>query len=213
MADAPSLRQIAQSPTPFSAWLGVVLLFSLFGLIVLAIVGPSPRGDTYEQKRAKDREKKLQDLRKQDADALNSYGWIDKQKGLARIPIGEAMKLTVADLAGKKPTAAGPIATPEPQPAAAAAGVATPPAAAAPASPSPAGTPKASSVEGHGAKTQPAAEVNPPPAAPGTQPGASASPAASAPPSARPPVSPAPNASASPPGSPLPVRGGTPQSM
>ncbi len=28
-----------------------------------------------------------------EADALNSYGWVDKEKGIVRIPIPEAMKL------------------------------------------------------------------------------------------------------------------------
>src|SRR6266853_1613724 len=47
MADTEQVG--AQSPAPFSTWLGVVLLFALFGAIVVAVVGPSPRGDTYEQ--------------------------------------------------------------------------------------------------------------------------------------------------------------------
>src|SRR5438552_10238114 len=114
MADAESIRQVAQSRAPFSTWLGVVLLFALFGVIVLAVIGPSPRGDDYEQKRAKAREEKLKTLH-EEAKALGTYGWIDKTKGVARLPIDRAMQLTVAELAGKKPTAAGPIATPAPQ--------------------------------------------------------------------------------------------------
>ncbi len=41
-----------QSPAPFSTWVGVVLLFALFGVIVVAVIGPGPRGDTYERMRA-----------------------------------------------------------------------------------------------------------------------------------------------------------------
>ena len=63
MADIQSIRQVAHARTPFSAWLGVVLLFALFGVIVLAVIGPWPRGDTYEQKRAKAREEKLKAAR------------------------------------------------------------------------------------------------------------------------------------------------------
>ena len=37
----------------------------------------------------------LQDLRTQEDRILNSYGWVDKNAGIARIPIEEAMKLTV----------------------------------------------------------------------------------------------------------------------
>jgi len=180
MADAESIHQAAQVRTPFSAWLGVVLLFALFGVIVLAVIGPSPRGDTYEQKRAKAREEKLKAARADDAKALTTYSWIDKQKDTVRIPIQRAMELAVTELAQKKPAPAGPIATPEPQASAVATGAATP-SPAATASPSPTGTPKATSVAGPSSESrnQPAAAVNPPPAPPGTQPGASASPAAS----------------------------------
>jgi hypothetical protein len=37
----------------------------------------------------------LQDLRAQEDRILNSYGWIDKNTGVVRIPIDEAMKLVV----------------------------------------------------------------------------------------------------------------------
>ena len=37
----------------------------------------------------------LQDLRAQEEQILNSYGWIDKNTGVVRIPIEEAMKLMV----------------------------------------------------------------------------------------------------------------------
>ena len=37
----------------------------------------------------------MSDLRKQEDDLLGSYGWVDKNGGVVRIPIGEAMRLTV----------------------------------------------------------------------------------------------------------------------
>jgi hypothetical protein len=37
----------------------------------------------------------LQQFRAQEQHLLTSYGWIDKEKGIARIPVGEAMKLVV----------------------------------------------------------------------------------------------------------------------
>ena len=93
----------------FSTWVGVVLLFAFFGLLALVIVKASPRGDTYEKKRAEARVKKLEDAQKENLTALTTYGRVDKSKGLARIPINDAMKLTLAELAEKKPAAAGPI--------------------------------------------------------------------------------------------------------
>jgi hypothetical protein len=207
MAD-PDIR----SPAPFGTWFGVVLLFVLFGAIVLAIIGPSPRGNDYEQKRAEAREKKLKDLREEDAKALTTYSWIDKTKGSVRIPIERAMQLTLADLANKKPAPAYPIATPAPENVAAPSG----PTAASPAPatmPQPRQSPKATSVEGPKSESrgQPAAATNPPGAQPATQPGPAATPAASPKSSAAvAPVSPSPAQIATPPGSPLPVRGASP---
>src|ERR1700724_4104329 len=98
MADTQTIRQVAQTRAPLSTWRGVVLLFALFGVIVLAVIGPAPRGDTYEQKRAKAREEKLKAARDEETKTLTSYGWIDKNKGVARIPITRAMELTVVEL-------------------------------------------------------------------------------------------------------------------
>ena len=152
MADEESLRQVAQSPAPFSVWLGIVLLFALFGVIVLAIIGPAPRGDSYEQTRVKKRLDGLKTLREQDAQALTTYAWVDKSKGVARIPIERSMELMVAQLAQKTPAPAGPIATPSP-----------PAAASAPASPAAPATSPAVPA----ATAAPSSSVTPSPTAPG----------------------------------------------
>ena len=181
MAEPESLRQVAYSRAPLSTWLGIVLLFTLFGMIVLAVMGPAPRGSDYEETRAKKRAEILKTTRDEAAKALTTYGWIDKNKGVAHIPIARAMELTVAQLAQQKPAPAGPIATPEPQ-----AGV--PPSAPA-ASGAPAASPRASAA---------------------AQPVPSATPAAPPPPSGQAPVSSSPNVSQSPPGTPMPVPAKTP---
>src|SRR6058998_3584328 len=128
MADTESLRHIAHSRAPFSTWLGVVLLFALFGVIVLAIIGPMPRGSDYEETRAKKRMENLKTAQGDAEKALNTYAWVDKNKGVVRIPISRAMELTVADLAKQKPSPAGPIATPQAQATARAPASATSPA-------------------------------------------------------------------------------------
>ena len=204
MADTEQTR--IQSPAPFSTWVGVVLLFVLFGAIVVAVIGPSPRGDSYEKMRAETRAKKLKDARDEESKALTSYAWVDKNKGTVRLPIDRAMELTVADLANKKPAPANPIAAPESSAAPGGAAAASP----APSlSPQPSGTPKPTSVAGQNseARGQPAAAVNPPAAQPSTQPGSSASPAASPKSSS---AAPSTTPSTTPPGSALPVRGATP---
>jgi hypothetical protein len=221
---APEPIQSYQPQPTFSTWLGVILLFVFFGLLALVVLRAAPRGDNYEAKRAKARAEKREAAQKQSLTALTTYGWIDKTKGVARIPITEAMKLTVAELAEKKPAPANPIATPEPaaapgtSPAAspAAGASATPagtPSPAPAATATPATSPKPSSVTGPDSeiRAQPAAAANPPNAPPATQPGASMTPATSPPSAAaKAPASPSPSPSPSAPGTPLPVRGDKP---
>src|SRR2546422_7099692 len=112
---ADELPDPQQPRSVISTWIGVVLLFVVFGLFVLVVIGGTPRGDTYEDKRAKARAEKLEQARKEATTALTTYAWVDKNKGVARVPIDRAMQLTLADLATKKPMPANPIATPEPQ--------------------------------------------------------------------------------------------------
>jgi hypothetical protein len=168
MADTQSAPSIAYTRAPFSTWLGIVCLFVLFGLIVLAVIGPSPRTSDYEETRAKKRMEKLKTLHEESQKELTTYAWVDKNKGVARIPIDRAMEVTVADLAQKKPAPAGPIATPAAQtaPAGASPAPAAPqqPGTAQPAQPSaPAGSPA-----GQGAASpSPATQQSPPaPASP-----------------------------------------------
>ena len=175
MADTQSARTIAYSRAPFSTWLGIVFLFILFGLIVLAVIGPSPRSSDYEETRAKNRLEKLKALHEENKKDLTTYAWVDKNKGVARIPIDRAMEITVADLAQKKPAPAGPIATPATQAA---------PAAAPPTGGSPA--PAAQQQPGTAQPAQPSA----PAGSPAAQGAASPSPAAQQSPAA--PASPAP---------------------
>src|SRR5213595_1581687 len=98
-----------RAPISFGAWLGVVLLFLFFGIFVFVLVAATPHGNNYEQKRAEAREKKLNDARTAASKELNSYTWVDKGKGVARIPIDRAMQLTLRDLASKKPEPANAI--------------------------------------------------------------------------------------------------------
>jgi hypothetical protein len=192
-----------RAPISFGAWLGIVLLFLFFGIFVLVLVAATPHGNTYEAKRAEAREKKLNDARNAATQELNSYAWVDKGKGIARIPIDRAMELTLHDLASKKPAPANPIETPAQAPAPGA----SPAPAVSPGPATAAGTPKPTSVEGPNSenRNQPAAAGNPPGAIPGTQPGPGATPAS---PSEQPAVSPIPEQK--PPGTPIPIAGETP---
>src|SRR5436190_6386576 len=180
MANAESIRQIARSRAPLSTWLAVVLIFALFGVIVLAIIGPMPRGSDYEETRAKKRIEKLKTVREDTEKALNTYAWIDKNKGVVQIPISRAMELTTAQLAQQKPAPAGPIAPPQAQSPAAST------------SPAPAGSPKPGAVQPPGSPSAPAH------AAPVTQPAASSPAAQASPPAGASPAAASPSPAQSP---------------
>ena len=205
----------AQEHSTFGTWLGIVLLFAVFGLFVWAVMGIMPHGDDYEQKRAAARAEKFKTLHEEQIAPLHGYAWADKSKGVTRIPIQRAMDLSLTELAQKKPTAAGPIAA-EPVaagPQTTAPGAPTP---AASASPSIASSPKATSIGGEKSEIhgQPAGAANPPGAAPGTQPGPNATPAATPPvPSSQPqpnPSAPVRTPVPAPAGTPIPLPGATP---
>jgi hypothetical protein len=171
MVETQSAHRIAYSRAPFSTWLGIVCLFVLFGLIVLAVIGPSPRSSDYEETRAKKRMENLKALHEETQKEFTTYAWVDKNKGVARIPIDRAMELTVVDLAQKKPAPAGPIATPAAQtaPAGGSPAPAAPqqPSAAQPAQPgAPAGSPSGQGGASPLPATQqsPAAPASPAPA-------------------------------------------------
>src|SRR5438105_12922212 len=106
----PQIR--GRAPISFGAWLGIVFVFLFFGIFVRVLVAATPHGDTYEEKRAKAREEKLKTIREAATKDLSSYAWVDKGKGIARIPIDRAMQLTLRDLASKEPAPANPIETP-----------------------------------------------------------------------------------------------------
>jgi hypothetical protein len=158
MADTQSAHSIAYSRAPLSTWLGIVCLFVLFGLIVLAVIGPSPRSSDYEETRAKKRMERLKALHEETQKELTTYAWVDKNKGVARIPIDRAMEITVAELAQKKPAPAGPITTPPAQ----AAPVATAPQQQGAAQPAQPNAPTGSPAGQGAASPAPAAQQSPP---------------------------------------------------
>ncbi len=228
MAQPETSLRFEQPRSTFGTWLGVVLLFLVFGLFVWVVIGAMPRTTNYEEKRAQARQEKLDKLHQEVNPQLHDYAWVDQAKGTARIPIHRAMELTVADLAQRKPAPAGPIAAPAPAAAApSTSDAAAPqpgPQAAAPAVPAPAPAASASpSATPHTAKAgkdsemegQSNAEAQPPGAPAGTQPGPSSTPAAG--PDSRTELfrfnesTPGPTPVQVPAGTPIPVRGATPR--
>ena len=112
--DDETLAHPEQPRFLLNAWLWAVVLFVFFGAIVAITFGTMQRGSSYEEERAKARAEKLKTAEEEWNKTSSSYGWVDKEKGVARIPIERAMELELADLQLKKPAPAGPILTPTP---------------------------------------------------------------------------------------------------
>ncbi len=68
----------------FAALVGTLLWFTALNRRELPVEGKTP-------------EQKLQELQAQDRMTLSNYGWVDRPKGIVRIPIDRAMSLLVED--------------------------------------------------------------------------------------------------------------------
>lgn len=78
-------------------FVGGLLAFLIFGVTIWLIVRSYANSPTVDDQRAKTR---LDYKAKADSEArrlLETYGWIDKDKGIAHVPITEAMKRIVED--------------------------------------------------------------------------------------------------------------------
>jgi len=76
--------------------IGIFGTFLIVALLVLAMrhyTRPAPVGAN----RVEERYKFLQDQRAADAKALNEYDWIDKDKGIVRLPVQRAVELTLQE--------------------------------------------------------------------------------------------------------------------
>ncbi len=76
--------------------LGVIGSFLIVVVLVWAMYRYTHPGPI-TQNRAAERKKALTDLRNAEVESLNSYGWVDQQKGIVRLPIARAMELTLQE--------------------------------------------------------------------------------------------------------------------
>lgn len=96
MSDASSAHE---SKGSFAATLlAAIGGFAIFGLILVVAYLPNkaaPVGDgvkTPEQRKAA-----LAELRGKEQTAATTYGWVDKDKGLVRLPLDRAIELTIQE--------------------------------------------------------------------------------------------------------------------
>ncbi len=112
-----SSSPISDSKPYLPTFMAGILAFLLFGVLAMWML-KSGDFETTDQKRAGERRQNLQTLRKAEEEKLTTYGWNDKTKGLAHIPVDRAMELEL-DALKQKPVQ--PSSTPVNAPAAPAA--------------------------------------------------------------------------------------------
>lgn len=119
---------------------GSLIAILLFWVATQLLASWIPAGSNEEAEKAELRAKNLADLQLADKEVLETYGWVNKEKGIVRVPIKTAMEGIVPVLNSRPPAPAYPIATPAPAADAAPAGATAEPA-------PPAETPIAAPVE------------------------------------------------------------------
>src|SRR5256712_7041051 len=73
--------------------LGTFLIVAMLVLAMRHYTQPAPVGAN----RVEERYKFLQDQRAADAKALNEYDWMDRDKGIVRLPVQRALELTLQE--------------------------------------------------------------------------------------------------------------------
>jgi hypothetical protein len=98
MADS-EVRQ----PNAFLVFLGVAAAITVVIIIVGGLVARRPKVESVDAKRAAQRIEAREKLDLADREALTAAAWVDKEKGVVRLPIDDAIKLAARNLSGKKP--------------------------------------------------------------------------------------------------------------
>jgi hypothetical protein len=103
---------MAASPTskPFvPTLLASLIAILIFWVATRLMTAWIPAGSNEEAEKAALREKTLAELRVADEETLQTYGWVNKEKGIVRVPIERAMELVLVDLNARKPAPAYPV--------------------------------------------------------------------------------------------------------
>lgn len=109
MSDNPHSLSERRHPYLPGLWLAAGFLGLASLAFLLRPVGVTP--DTISEKASMQRWDKLQKLKAEQTKDSTSYGWIDKDKGIARIPVQKAMEIITPRLRAQDPKPAYPITT------------------------------------------------------------------------------------------------------
>ena len=107
MSDNPHSLSERNHPYLPGLWLAAGFLGLASLAFLLRPVGVTP--DTITEKAAMERWDRLQKLKTDQHKDVTSYGWVDKDKGIARIPVEKAVEIIVPKLQAQDPKPAYPI--------------------------------------------------------------------------------------------------------
>jgi hypothetical protein len=100
--ESPSGRQVMLSA------LGFIGAFLLFVLILYVSYVPD-RSPTVDHSYREARKAGIEEVRIRQLDLISTYGWIDREMGVVRVPVDRAMELVVNELGAET----GALANPE----------------------------------------------------------------------------------------------------
>jgi phage tail sheath protein FI len=78
------------------------LVFCLFIALASWWLRLTPAPESYDETRAAKRAKNLSDLHVTESQQLKNYAWVDKDKGLVRIPLERALALVLPELQARQ---------------------------------------------------------------------------------------------------------------
>ena len=87
---------------PFLTGIAVPILLVLFLVIVGLLMWANSFQPQPVSEETKSPEQKLHELQAKDKKILTTYGWVNQEKGIVRIPIEQAMKLIVDESVTKE---------------------------------------------------------------------------------------------------------------
>ena len=92
-----------RTPNPIGAFLGITAAFVVIPAVLVWALAVKKPVNEIEQRRAVQRTETRAKLDAEAQAKLDSEGWVDKAKGIAHVPIAQAMTMVVAELSAKKP--------------------------------------------------------------------------------------------------------------
>ena len=94
------------TPSSSGSWVTIAVAiggFAIFALIVFIAYLPKKPDPLPDGARTPEQRKSaLAELRAKEKAAVTTYGWVDQKDGIVRIPVEEAVKITIKEINAKK---------------------------------------------------------------------------------------------------------------